>query len=191
MGVPPQDPPLTALESWARERYGMRWPLRARVLKFINSYRERSGEPRPFVGRAALMRVLDQWLLKGQERLLLLSAQGPSLLTYDLWVNLLHQVRLDRSQLLWVIDDLAAYAVQLTGRTEEAAEIASAIHDVCEWFPYPRLSRKAGHDIQGQPSRRSNPGAADRYGERWPSSAAARRDPHSPLPAMVRSSSSA
>ena len=73
MAVPPQDPPLHALASWARDRYGLRWPLRAEVLKFIRSYQERTGEPRPFVGRAALLQQLDEWLLQTKERLLLLS----------------------------------------------------------------------------------------------------------------------
>ena len=94
MAVLRQDSPLEALASWARDRYSLRWPLRACVLKFIRSYQERPGEPRPFVGRAAVLRELDDWLLQGQERLRLLSGaagRGKSALLLHWMGGLIHR----------------------------------------------------------------------------------------------------
>lgn len=96
LGQAPDSPPLEALESWARERFGARWPLRAQVLKLIKSYQERPGEPRPFVGRAALMQQLDEWLQEAQAPLLLVSGaagRGKSALLLH-WLG--RQVQRDR-----------------------------------------------------------------------------------------------
>jgi hypothetical protein len=85
--------PLQALAAWARERYGLRWPLRAQVLKFIRNYQDAPGDPRPFVGRAETLGLLDQWLLQGQSRFKLLSGdagRGKSALLLN-WMDRLVQ----------------------------------------------------------------------------------------------------
>lgn len=57
------------------------------------------------------------------------------MLTYGLWDRLLSQAWTSRPELLRVAGDLSGWAVALTGRAAEAEEIATAIHEVCGWFP--------------------------------------------------------
>lgn len=64
----------------------------------------------------------------------IVTRQNPALLTYELWRNWLTHTGLNRAELLGVMDDLTRCAIQLTGRTEEAEEIAEAIIDVCQWW---------------------------------------------------------
>lgn len=64
-----------------------------------------------------------------------LVAQNPSLLTYEAWRAFLDGARINRPRLLDVLSDLARWAVELTGRPEEALEMARAIREICAAFP--------------------------------------------------------
>ena len=64
-----------------------------------------------------------------------LTRQTPTLLTYDLWVNLLSHAPIKRNDLMGCIDSLAQAAAQLTGNPKQAKEIALAVVDVGKWWP--------------------------------------------------------
>jgi hypothetical protein len=64
-----------------------------------------------------------------------LARLAPAVLTYERWSRLLAQARSGRPHVLTLLGDLAGCATQLTGRQDDALEIARAVQDVCAWRP--------------------------------------------------------
>ncbi|MCP4698095.1 MAG: serine protease [Gammaproteobacteria bacterium] len=67
------EPGLSGLLDWAKSRYRLRFRQQADVLRFIEIYRDKPDDRKPFVGRAAALQHLDNWLAQTEQRLLLLS----------------------------------------------------------------------------------------------------------------------
>ena len=65
--------PLGLVRSWAKKRYCYLLKRRDDVLRFIDSYRSKPGEPKPFVGRARVLQQLDEWLSQKERGFLLVS----------------------------------------------------------------------------------------------------------------------
>jgi hypothetical protein len=84
-------------------------------------------------------RCLDEALgfsVRCSERISLtlkVARQNPSLVTYALWAGLLADMRFDRAGVLTgdLLSELVLSAIQLSGRTQEAEDIATAIHEAC------------------------------------------------------------
>lgn len=64
-----------------------------------------------------------------------LAQQDHALLTYDVWMDLVRQVKLGRRDLLRVISDFAQMAGLLTQQSAQSEAIAAAVVAVGAWFP--------------------------------------------------------
>lgn len=76
--------------------------------------------------------------LSGKERISItarLTRHNPKMMTYELWSEWLAGIHSKRATVLELIGDLSPSVIQLTGSTEQVEEIATAIRDICGWWP--------------------------------------------------------